>query len=119
MHYHYHGGWNVQAVIAYLAGVAPPFPGFAASLGATGVNQAGNDLFYLGWLLSFSTSLVVYIGLCKIWPTKNQKLIQERGLVWEELAQLAIEDDTDSSTQGMDVSQAMVDGAQSGKEVAV
>lgn len=26
-HYYYHKGWNVQAYIAYIAGVAVPFPG--------------------------------------------------------------------------------------------
>jgi NCS1 family nucleobase:cation symporter-1 len=27
---------------------------------------------------------VVYYVLCKVWPTKNQKLIKEMGLRWEE-----------------------------------
>ncbi|KAH6647216.1 allantoin [Truncatella angustata] len=118
VHYRYYGGWNMQAVIAYIAGIAMPFPGFAASLGATGVNQSGEDMFYIGWLLSFCTALVVYIGLCKIWPTQNQKLIRERQMVWEECAQDPIEDDTSSSAQEMGISHVSTDLAASRKEAA-
>lgn len=95
-------------MIAYICGIALPFPGFAATLGATGVGQAGADMFYIGWLLSFFTALVVYTGLCKIWPTKNQKLIRERGMAWEECAHDQIEDDTSSSAQEMGYSHDVV-----------
>lgn len=27
---------------------------------------------------------MVYYALCKVWPTKNQKLVKEMGLRWEE-----------------------------------
>jgi nucleobase:cation symporter-1, NCS1 family len=83
-HYRYHGGWNIQALIAYVVGIALPFPGFAASLGAGGVNQSGEELFYIGWLLSFFTSFVVYSGICYFWPTRNQRLIKEYKMGWEE-----------------------------------
>lgn len=33
-HYYYYWGWNIQGVIAYLAGIALPFPGFVGTLGA-------------------------------------------------------------------------------------
>ncbi|KAH8660546.1 putative allantoin permease [Xylariales sp. PMI_506] len=86
-HYRYHAGWNVQAVLAYLIGVALPFPGFTASLGAKGINQAGYDLFYLGWLLSFSTSFVSYNVLCYFWPTRNQQRLRAREQIgWEQCA---------------------------------
>ena len=32
-HYYYHHGWNLQAVIAYLVGIALPFPGVRISDG--------------------------------------------------------------------------------------
>ena len=86
IHYRYHKGWNLQALIAYIVGIALPFPGFAASLGAKGVGSAGQKMFYLGWLLSFTVSLILYPLICKFWPTNNQKLIRERGLTWEENA---------------------------------
>lgn len=82
-HYYYHRGWNIQGVIAYLCGIALPFPGFVGTLGAT-VSTGATDLGRLGWLLSFTVSFVAYYALCKVWPTKNQKLIKEMGLRWEE-----------------------------------
>lgn len=81
-HHYYHRGWNIQGVIAYLCGIALPFPGFVGTLGAT-VSTRATDLGRLGWLLSFTVSFVVYYVLCKVWPTKNQKLIKEMGLRWE------------------------------------
>ena len=38
----------------------------------------------LGWLLSFFVSFVVYYVICLFWPTRNQRLIKELGLGWEE-----------------------------------
>jgi NCS1 family nucleobase:cation symporter-1 len=82
-HYYYHRGWNIQAVIAYLCGIALPFPGFVGTLGAK-VSTSATDLGRLGWLLSFSVSFVLYYIICKVCPTKNQKLVKEMGLRWEE-----------------------------------
>ncbi|KAF8862922.1 hypothetical protein BDZ45DRAFT_584728, partial [Acephala macrosclerotiorum] len=45
-HYYYHKGWNVQAVIAYIAGVAVPFPSFVKTLGAK-VSAAATDIRHL------------------------------------------------------------------------
>ncbi|KAI1849768.1 hypothetical protein JX266_004717 [Neoarthrinium moseri] len=113
VHYRYHRGWNVQAVIAYLAGIALPFPGFAASLGATGVNQAGNDLFYMGWLLSFCTSFAAYTIICKFWPTRNQKLIREQGMAWEDSARLSLDGEEAATPQ------VAVDGDETKRETSV
>lgn len=52
------------------------------------VSTAATDLGRLGWLLSFSISFVVYYLLCLIWPTRNQKLIRQMGLRWEEQADI-------------------------------
>jgi nucleobase:cation symporter-1, NCS1 family len=84
-HYYYHKGWNVQAVIAYVAGVAVPFPGFVGTLGAS-VSTTATNIGHLGWLLSFSISFVVYYFICKVWPTENQRIIRDLGLSWEQLA---------------------------------
>ena len=83
-HYHYFGGWNIQAVIAYIVGIALPFPGFVGTLGPK-VSPAAQDLGHLGWLLSFTVSFVVYYVLCRVWPTRNQRLVREMGLRWEEM----------------------------------
>lgn len=82
-HYYYHRGWNIQALIAYICGIVPPFPGFAGTLGAH-VSISATDLGRLGWLLSFVISFVVYWVICMVWPTKNQRLVKEMGLGWEE-----------------------------------
>ncbi|KAB8291528.1 hypothetical protein EYC80_006330 [Monilinia laxa] len=81
-HYYYNHGWNVQAIIAYLCGVALPFPGFIGTLGVS-VSESATNLGRLGWLLSFFVSFIVYFALCTIWPTKNQKIIKGMNLGWE------------------------------------
>lgn len=110
-HYYYHKGWNVQAVIAYVAGVVVPFPGtsyfslrmlsgsgfifpfvlstrisgFVGTLGAK-VSTTATDIGHLGWLLSFTISFILYYFICICWPTCNQRLIKEMGLGWEDMA---------------------------------
>lgn len=61
-----------------------------------------SNLGNLGWLISFTCSFVVYYVLCKVWPTKNQKLIKEAGLGWEELgdAPIIMEDGTEIVEEG-------------------
>lgn len=83
-HYYYTMGWNLQAVFAYLAGIALPFAGFVGTLGAS-VSVAAQNLGHLGWMLSFTVSFVVYYVVCLIWPTQNQKIIREMGLGFEEM----------------------------------
>ena len=75
-------------MIAYVVGVALPFPGFVQSLGATGVNAGGSRMFDLGWLLSFTISFVLYYAICLVWPTKNQITIREEGWGWEQCASM-------------------------------
>lgn len=43
-------GWNLQAVLAYLVGIALPFAGFVGTLGPT-VSAAASDMGHLGWML--------------------------------------------------------------------
>jgi len=31
---------------------------------------------HLGWLLSYFTSIIVYLALCSVWPNQNQKAIK-------------------------------------------
>ncbi|KAK3939995.1 allantoin permease [Diplogelasinospora grovesii] len=84
-HYYYHRGWNVQAYIAYIAGIALPFAGFVGTLGPD-VSEAAAHMGQLGWILSFVVSFAVYWGLCLVWPTRNQRLSKEKGLGWEQAA---------------------------------
>jgi NCS1 family nucleobase:cation symporter-1 len=84
-HYWFYGGFNLQGIIAYIVGIALPFPGFCGTLGAH-VGVSANNLGHLGWLISFVASFVVYYVLCLVWPTQNQKLVKEMGLGWEEMS---------------------------------
>ncbi|KAK3675358.1 hypothetical protein LTR78_004868 [Recurvomyces mirabilis] len=84
-HYHYTFGVNIQAVIAYIAGIALPFPGFVGTLGPH-VSTAAENLGHIGWLLSFFVSFVAYYVLCLVWPTQNQRLVRQMGLRWEEIS---------------------------------
>lgn len=74
-----------QGIIAYIVGIALPFPGFCGTLGAK-VSVPAQNLGHLGWLISFVASFVVYYVLCLVWPTHNQKLVKEMGLKWEEVS---------------------------------
>ena len=103
-HYYYDRGWNLQALIAYLAGIALPFPGFVGSLGAS-VSATATDLGHLGWMLSFAVSFVVYWILCTIRPTQNQTIIKEMELGWEQMEgeEIRAEDGTLIRETGRDV----------------
>ncbi|ATZ58327.1 hypothetical protein BCIN_16g01430 [Botrytis cinerea B05.10] len=112
-HYYYFHGWNVQAMIAYICGVALPFPGFVGTLGAS-VSESATNLGRLGWLLSFSVSFVVYFALCKIWPTQNQKLIKEMGLGWEsQYGDIVIAEDGTQIASNEDAVTAISDDSES------
>lgn len=92
--YYYTHGWNVQAYTAYIAGFAIGIAGFAGNLGAK-VGTTAKQLGYLGWLMSFFVSALIYVALCTIWPTQSQCIIKNTGLSWEEKSSL---DDFDFGT---------------------
>lgn len=75
-----------NVAVAYLTSIALPLPGFASSLDGGSVPVGADRLYYLGWIMSFCTSFVTYIVICKVWPTPNQKIIGDLSLGWEEWA---------------------------------
>ncbi|KAE8360939.1 permease for cytosine/purines, uracil, thiamine, allantoin-domain-containing protein [Aspergillus caelatus] len=83
--YYYHGGWNLQALAAYIVGIALPFPGFCGVLGAS-VSTAASHIMDIAWVTSFVTSFIVYFAICWIWPTQNMKFVRERGYSFEQAA---------------------------------
>ncbi|KAE8158969.1 permease for cytosine/purines, uracil, thiamine, allantoin-domain-containing protein [Aspergillus tamarii] len=83
--YYYHRGWNLQALAAYVVGIALPFPGFCGVLGAS-VSTAASHIMDIAWVTSFVTSFVVYFAICWIWPTQNMKFVRERGYAFEQVA---------------------------------
>ena len=85
-YYWFWRGCNIQAFLAYLAGIALPFPGFVGTLGGS-VSVTGVRIGYMGWLISFFVSALVYFILCSIKPTAVQRVITKQGLKWEQLAE--------------------------------
>ncbi|KAJ5594948.1 uncharacterized protein N7459_001156 [Penicillium hispanicum] len=83
--YYYHSGWNLQAAIAYLIGIALPFPGFCGELGAS-VSAAAAHIMDLGWLVAFTASFISYYVICTFWPTENMRFVKEKGYSFESLA---------------------------------
>lgn len=82
--YWYHGGVNIQAVIAYCIGIALPFPGFCGELGAS-VSQSAAHIMDIAWITAFVVSFVSYYVICRIWPTASMREIREMELTWEQL----------------------------------
>ncbi|KAL4971013.1 permease for cytosine/purines, uracil, thiamine, allantoin-domain-containing protein [Aspergillus stella-maris] len=81
-HYWYHGGWNIQAYIAYITAVGLCFVGFISKIDVD-VPRVGEDLGNLGWALTFPTGAIVYLVLWVVWPHANAKKVER--LKWEEL----------------------------------
>ncbi|GAA5839012.1 hypothetical protein JCM3766R1_004555 [Sporobolomyces carnicolor] len=65
--YRYFYGINLRAYGAYLAGLAPNFPGFIGACGGD-VSLAATRIYQLSWFVGFGVSALVYIGLCKVFP---------------------------------------------------
>jgi hypothetical protein len=61
------------------------FPGFCGNLGAK-VSITARELGYLGRILAFTVSIIVYSLLCTIWPTQSQQAINSLGLSREDKA---------------------------------
>ncbi|KAJ5771949.1 hypothetical protein N7520_002478 [Penicillium odoratum] len=85
--YYYHKGWNVQAVIAYIIGIALPFPGFCGELGAN-VSAAASNIMDIAWITAFVASFVSYYVICLIWPTENIRFMREKGYAFEQIAEV-------------------------------
>ncbi|KAI9926601.1 hypothetical protein ASPWEDRAFT_176429 [Aspergillus wentii DTO 134E9] len=86
--YYYHRGWNVQAAISYIVGIALPFPGFCGQLGAN-VTTAASHMMDIAWIMAFVTSFVSYYVICSIWPTSNMRYVREKGYSFEQVASRA------------------------------
>nr|XP_018259521.1 uncharacterized protein I303_07589 [Kwoniella dejecticola CBS 10117]OBR81679.1 hypothetical protein I303_07589 [Kwoniella dejecticola CBS 10117] len=66
--YYYYKGVNFRAVVAWVCGVGPLFPGFLASVSTVTVSEGATHIYYLCWPLGFTISGVVFVVLSKIWP---------------------------------------------------
>ncbi|WVQ78565.1 NAD(P)H:quinone oxidoreductase, type IV [Cryptococcus sp. DSM 104549] len=67
--YYYYKGVNWRAIVAWVFGVAPAFPGFIVSVGGKITVPIGAmRVYYLCWPLGFTISGLLYTILCKISP---------------------------------------------------
>ncbi|SCW01792.1 LAFE_0E07360g1_1 [Lachancea fermentati] len=60
-------GTNWRAVVAYVVGIVPNFPGFIGSVGPT-VPIGAMRVYYLNYFVGYLVSFLVYSALCYYWP---------------------------------------------------
>ncbi|GAA6020293.1 hypothetical protein JCM11491_005320 [Sporobolomyces phaffii] len=65
--YRYFYGVNLRAYAAYVAGIAPNFPGFLGACGMD-VSLAATRIYQLSWFVGFGCSALVYVLACKMFP---------------------------------------------------
>ncbi|KAF2455591.1 uracil permease [Lineolata rhizophorae] len=69
--YRYWHGINWRAWAAFLAGVAPNLPGFIQSVNNNiPLSDAGKRPYQFGWLLGFTGTSIVYVGLTYLFPNR-------------------------------------------------
>ena len=64
--YWYTGGFNMMAILALLAGIAPCVPGFLTISKVHDFGSFWTDLYNYAWFLSFGIAFVVYVVLMKV-----------------------------------------------------
>jgi NCS1 family nucleobase:cation symporter-1 len=64
--YWYSGGFNVSALVALAAGIAPCLPGFADAMNLAEAPSFWVQLYDYAWFVSFGVALFTYILLMKI-----------------------------------------------------
>jgi NCS1 family nucleobase:cation symporter-1 len=76
--YRYWHGINWQALIAFLAAVAPNLPGLAYSINAKGthITDGAKNLYSFDWLYGFVVSIFLYTSLHKLFPWKDSLVSQ-------------------------------------------
>lgn len=61
--YWYHKGFNMRAIIALVAGIAPCVPGFLGTIKAMNVAQGWITAYHYAWFISFGVAFMVYVVL--------------------------------------------------------
>jgi NCS1 family nucleobase:cation symporter-1 len=63
--YWYRGGFNLVALVALAAGIAPCVPGFLGTIGVLQVAPVWTAMYHYAWFISFGVAMVVYLVLMK------------------------------------------------------
>jgi nucleobase:cation symporter-1, NCS1 family len=70
--YWYVGGFNLVALVALAAGIAPCLPGFAAALATVEVPEISKRLYDYAWFVSFGAAFVTYVILTKLFRRRPE-----------------------------------------------
>jgi NCS1 family nucleobase:cation symporter-1 len=65
--YWYTQGFNLRALVALVAGIAPCVPGFLAAVDLAQVAPGWTELYHYAWFVSFGISFVAYAALMGVW----------------------------------------------------
>jgi NCS1 family nucleobase:cation symporter-1 len=61
--YWYWSGFNIIALFALAAGIAPCMPGFLATVAKIEVSAIWTDIYHYAWFVSFGLSMCIYLAL--------------------------------------------------------
>ncbi len=69
--YWYTGGYNIAAIVALVAGIAPCVPGFLGTIGVISASGIWMEMYHYAWFISFGISFLVYLGAIKAAARSN------------------------------------------------
>ena len=78
--YWYNKGWNWRAIVAFVCGFVPVFPGLLASIGVQGVSWGAQAFYSMAWLDSVAIAAVVYYILASFFPYVTETEDEDKGL---------------------------------------
>jgi NCS1 family nucleobase:cation symporter-1 len=76
--YWYRSGFNLIALFALAAGIAPCMPGFLATVAKVEVPTVWTDIYHYAWFVSFGLSMSIYLALTMSFGTKPSRESRER-----------------------------------------
>jgi NCS1 family nucleobase:cation symporter-1 len=78
--YWYRSGFNLAALAALVAGIAPCVPGFLATVAAVAVDPLWVEIYHYAWFVSFGLAFAAYIALMGVFgPPISVESGRQRG----------------------------------------
>ncbi|KAF6825197.1 NCS1 allantoin transporter (NCS1 nucleoside transporter) [Colletotrichum plurivorum] len=68
--YWFKSGINWVGVCAWIGGTALGLPGLVGQYQPQSVGQVAKNMYMMGWVLTFSTSAIIYVGLIQVFKVK-------------------------------------------------
>lgn len=69
--YYFTKGFNLRAILTWVASIAPGIPGLIASTKTVKVPNGLNNYYYGNLFIAFCCPLLLYVIICKLFPPKN------------------------------------------------